>query len=97
MRISEILFWDNKPTERNYSKLQLDFPSAPFSDDLTNLANAFTRRGLVKQFWNLPGSEAQPSGPAPPDAETELIPSGTLEPTMASWEVERPHEGAFYG
>ena len=60
----------------------------PFSDDPTNLANAFTRSGLVKHFWNLNGSEGQPSGPAPPDAETELIPSGTLEPTTASWQAE---------
>jgi hypothetical protein len=51
----------------------------PFSDDPTNLANAFTRSGLVKHFWNLNGSEGQPSGRAPPDADTELIPSGTSE------------------
>jgi hypothetical protein len=80
MRIYEILLWNNEPTERDRSDPQLDPPSAPFSDDATNLANAFTRSGLVKHFWNLNGSEGQPSGPAPPDAETELIPSGTLEP-----------------
>jgi hypothetical protein len=34
------------------------------------------------------GCEGQPSEPAPPDAGTELIPSGTLEPTTASWEAE---------
>ena len=83
MRIHEILFWNNEPTERNRADPQLDLPSAPFRDDLTNLANAFTRSGLVKQFWNLNGSEAQPSGPAAPDVGTESIPSGTLEPTMA--------------
>src|SRR6267142_1676640 len=88
MRISEILFWNNEPTERNRSDPQLNLPSARFGDDLTNLANAFTRSGLVKQFWNLNGSEAQPSGPAAPDAGTESIPSGTLEPTRASWEAE---------
>ena len=88
MRIAEILFWDNRSTERNRSDPQLDLPPAPFSDDLTKLANAFTRRGLVKQFWNLNGSEPQPSGPAPPNAETEMIPSGTLEPTTDSWQAE---------
>jgi hypothetical protein len=88
MRITEILFWNNEPTEGNRPDPQLDLPPAPFSDDPTNLANAFTRRGLVKHFWNLSGSEGQPSGPAPPDAENELIPSGTLEPTTASWQAE---------
>src|SRR5438067_1321048 len=83
MRIAEIIFWNNEPTEGNRSDPQLDLPPAPISDDLTKLSTAFTRRGLVKHFWNLNGSEDQPSGPAPPDAETELIPSGTLEPTMA--------------
>jgi hypothetical protein len=46
-------------------------------DDLTSLANAFTRRGLVKHFWNMNGSEGQPSGPTPPETETELIPKIT--------------------
>ena len=80
MRIAEILFWDNRSTERNRSDPHRHFPPGPFSDDLTNLANAFTPRGLVKHFWNLNGSVGQPTEPAPPDAETELIPSGTLEP-----------------
>jgi hypothetical protein len=97
MLISEILNWNNDPADPNRPDPELDLPPARFGDDATNLANAFTRRGLVKSFWNLNGSEEQPSGPAPPGAETDLIPSGTLEPTTASWEVERPHEGAFYG
>ena len=84
MRIYEILFWNNEPTEAHRSDPQPNLPSAPFSDDPTNLANAFTRSGMVKHFWNLNGSEGQPSGPAPPNAETELIPSGTSEPTTAS-------------
>lgn len=88
MRIFEILFWNNEPAEGNRSEPQLDLPPALFSDDLTNLANVFTRRGLVKSFWNLGGSEEQPRGPAPPDAEPELIPNGTSEPGMASWEAE---------
>jgi hypothetical protein len=87
MKIHAILFWNNEPTEAHRSDSQLDLPSAPFSDDPTNLANAFTRRGLVKHFWNFQGSEGQPSGPAPPEG-TELITSGTLEPTTASWRAE---------
>jgi hypothetical protein len=88
MRIAEILYWNNEPTEAHRSDPQLDLPPSGFTDDPTNLANAFTRRGLVKHFWNVNGSEGQPSGSAPPDAETELIPNGTLEPTTASWQAE---------
>jgi hypothetical protein len=51
MRISEISFWNNEPTAENRSDLQPDSPDAPLDDDLTNLANAFTRRGAVKHFW----------------------------------------------
>ena len=86
MRISEILYWNDKPTEAHRSDPQLDLPLPRFNDDPTNLANAFTRSGLVKHFWNLNGSEGQPSGPTPPDG-TEVIPSGTLGPTTASWEA----------
>jgi hypothetical protein len=89
MLIAEILNSNNQSTEGNRSDPQLHLSPAPFSRDPTNLANAFTRSGLVKHFWNLPGSEGQPSGPAPPDAETELIPSGTLEPTTTFWEAPR--------
>ena len=92
MRISEILHWNNEPAEGNRPDPQLDLPPSRFTDDPTNLANAFTRRGLVKSFWNLNGSEGQPSGPAPPDAGTQLIPSRTLEPTTASWEAEPVEE-----
>jgi hypothetical protein len=88
VKISEILFTNNEPSNGTRSDPYLDFPPAPFNGDLTNLANAFTRRGLVKRGWNLNGSEEQPSGPAPPDTEPELIPRGTLEPTTASWEAE---------
>src|SRR5260370_36386150 len=88
MQIYEILFWNNEPAEGNRPDPQLDLPPSRFDDDPTNLANAFTRSGLVKSFWNLRGSGDQPSGPAPPDAGTELIPSGMLEPTTASWEAE---------
>jgi hypothetical protein len=88
MRITEILSWNNEPAEGNRPDPLLDLPQPHFNDDPSNLANAFTRRGLVKSFWNLPGSEGQPPGPAPPNAETELIPDGTSEPGMASWEAE---------
>lgn len=88
MKVAEILSWNNEPIKRNRSDPQLDFPPTQFSDDLTKLANAFTRNGVVKHFWNLDRSAGQASGPAPPNAETELIPSGTLEPTTASWEAE---------
>ena len=95
MLIAELLHWNNEPAEENRSDSQLGPPSPPFGDDMTNLANAFTRSGLVKRGWNLNGSEGQPYGPAPPDAGTELIPSGTMEPIPASWvaepvEYERP-------
>jgi len=83
MRISEILFWNSQPAAANDDEPQLDLAPARSSDDITNLATAFTRRGLVKHFWNLNGSEGQPSGPAPPDTETDLIPNSTLEPTRA--------------
>lgn len=89
MRIQEILSWNNSPAKGNRSDLDLDFSPGPFDNDLTNLANAFTRRGLVKHFWNLDRSGSQPSGPAPPNPEPELIPDGTLQPTTASWQDGR--------
>jgi hypothetical protein len=88
MRIIEILLWNNDPAKGNRSDPQPDLPATSYSDDLTNLANAFTRRGLVKHFWNLHGSERQPTEPPPPNAEPALIPSGISEPTTASWEAE---------
>src|ERR1700730_17287004 len=88
MRIHEIIFWYNEPTKRKCANHKLDLPPAPDSDDLTNLANAFTRRGLVKHLWNPNRSEGQTSGPTPPVARTEPIPSRTLEPTTASRQAE---------
>jgi hypothetical protein len=87
MRIHEILLWNDDPAEGNRSDPQLDLPRPQFSDDLTNLATAFTRSGLVKHLWNLSGSGSQPSEPAPPNPEPEVIPHGTLEPTAASWQA----------
>jgi hypothetical protein len=37
---------------------------------------------------NLNGSEGQPSRPVPQDAEAEVIPSGTWQPTTASRQAE---------
>ena len=88
MRIVKILFWNNEPAEADDYEPQLDQAPAQSSDDLTNLANAFTRRGLVKHLWNPNRSEGQPSGPTPPDGGTELIPSDPFEPTTASWQAE---------
>jgi hypothetical protein len=85
MRIVEILFWNNDPTEGNRSDPQLDLPPAPFSDVLTKLASAFTKDVFIKNFWNLNnGWKGQTSEPAPPEAGNELIPRGTLQPTTAS-------------
>jgi hypothetical protein len=47
---------------------------------------------LVKHHWNLSGSEEQPFGPAPRSPENELIPSGTVEPAMASVRAEPVEE-----
>ena len=88
MRICEILFYNDQPTEEDHAGWQPDLARPQYSDDLTNLANAFTRRGLVKHLWNVDGSEEQPSEPAPPRPEPELIPDGTLQPTTASWQGE---------
>jgi hypothetical protein len=92
MRIHEILFWNEDPVDASRRDPYSDIPQAPSSDDLTNLAHAFTRRGLVKHHWNSNGSEEQPFGPAPRSPEDELIPSGTVEPTTASWQAEPTEE-----
>ena len=84
MRIYELILWSNDPIEGNHADPTL----SPINNDPTNLATAFTKDGRVKHFWNLIGSEEQPYGPAPPGAETEVIPRGTLEPTTASWDAE---------
>jgi hypothetical protein len=88
MRICEILFYSDQPAEEDHTGSELDFPRGPFSNDLRHLAGAFTKHGILKHFWNLNGSQDQPSGPAPPNAGTELIPSGTLEPSTASRQAE---------
>src|SRR6266446_6346268 len=88
MRIQEILFWSNHSADENRPDPHFNFPPDPFDTDLTNLGSAFTKDGKVKKFWDLNRLESQPSGPAPPDAESELIPRGTLDPTTASWQAE---------
>jgi hypothetical protein len=55
---------------------------------LANLASAFTKDGAVKHFWYLNRLGRQPSEPAPPDADPELIPNGTLQPPNASGQAE---------
>jgi hypothetical protein len=91
MRIAEILFWNNETTEGNRSDLQLYLSHDASSDLFAKLANAYAKDRLLKRFWNAKGSEAHRSGPAPPDGENELIPSGTLEPTTASsWQPAVP-------
>ena len=97
MRISEILFWNDEPTEGDRPNPQPDLPPASCSDFLPNLSNAFTRRGLVKHFWNLSASEDLPSEPAPAHAETALIPSATSHPTTASWQAEPAEEEPSVG
>jgi hypothetical protein len=92
MLITEILHWNSETTDVNRSDPQFDLPSTPFDDSLPNLANAFTKDGRVKHLWNLGRSESQPSGPAPPNYEQELVSSGTVQPTTASWEAEPVEE-----
>ena len=88
MRIHEILFWNDDLVDPSRRDPYSDIPQVPSSDDLTKLAHAFTRRGLVKHHWNLNGSEEQPSGPAPPEAEPSLNLNRTLEPSAASSAAE---------
>jgi hypothetical protein len=88
MRISEILFWNTEPVEANRADPHLDLPHDPSGDLFTKLANAYAKDRLMKRFWNAKGLESQRPGPAPPDAGTEPIPSGTTEPTTASWQAE---------
>lgn len=85
MRIHEILFWNNDPTEQNHPESQLDLSPDPSRELFTKLARTYAKDCLKKRFWKLKGSQRQPPGSVPLDAETELIPSGTLEPTAGSW------------
>src|SRR5689334_2869311 len=97
MRIFEILLWNDYGLDESNTHPDLNSAMTLASNNLADLANAFTRSGLVKYGWNLTGSEGQPSRPAPPDAGTELIPSGTLEPNQASWEPEPVEEQPVLG
>jgi len=93
MRIYEILIWNNCPDNDIDTNYHFDFPENPFRVDIKNLANIFTRQGLVKRLWNVRGSEAQTSGPESPDPQFELDPSGTPEPTTAYLPAELVDEG----
>jgi hypothetical protein len=79
MRIHEILFSNDNPAEGNSSDSYCDFSLGPSSYDLANLANAFTKHGVVKYLWNLDTEEQ-----ALPGAETEVTPSRVPEPPTAS-------------
>jgi hypothetical protein len=71
MRITEILFCNNEPTEGNRSDSQLYLPHDASSDLFAKPANAYAKDRLLRRFWNAKGLEADPSGPPLPDAETE--------------------------
>ena len=74
---------------------RLDITPYRFDNDLSKLANAFTKHGVVKSFWYLNGSEDQPSEPAPPTG-TELMPSDNLDPAITSWEAHPSHQEEPY-
>jgi hypothetical protein len=89
MRIYEILFQNDISAQVDHPDPYLDFPPGPFDNDLTNLATAFTKNGMVKRFWDVDKLVHQPSGPgAADDAETGLMPTDTLGPTMVSVQAE---------
>src|SRR5690348_12493353 len=90
MRIREIIFRNNDPAEGNRTDPRRDVPTYPYDNDLSKLASAFTKHGVVKRFWYLNGSEDQPSEPAPPTG-TELMPSDNLDPAITSSEA-RPSQ-----
>ena len=94
MRIHEIIFRNNHPAERNRPDPHGHFPTYPYDNDLSKLASAFTKHGVVKRFWYLNGSEDQPSEPAPPTG-TELMPSDHLEPAITSWEADPGHDEPY--
>jgi hypothetical protein len=87
MRIYEVIFRNNDPVVHHRADPRLEIPTCQFDNDLSKLASAFTKHGVVKRFWYLNGSEDQPSEPAPPTAAgTELMPSDHLEPAITSRE-----------
>ena len=95
MRIHEIIFPNNEPTDVKRADPRLAIPPYRFDNDLSKLASAFTKHGAVKSFWYLNGSEDQPSEPAPPTG-TELMPSDNLDPAITSWEAHPSHQEEPY-
>ena len=92
MRIFEIVYWNNHPAEGNGSDPHPGFPSDPFDSGLENLATAaFTSDGKVKRFWDLNLLARRPETAPPFDAEADVTPAGTSEPTMASVQA-KPQE-----
>lgn len=94
MRIHEIIFPNNEPADMKRADPRLDIPPYRFDKDLSKLASAFTKHGVVKRFRYLNGSEDQPSEPDPP-AGTELMPSDHLEPAIMSWEPDPGREEPY--
>ena len=95
MRIHEIIFPNNEPADMKRADPRLDIPPYRFDNDLSKLASAFTKHGVVKSFWYLNGSEDQPSEPAPPTG-TELMQSDNLDPAITSWEAHHSHQEEPY-
>jgi hypothetical protein len=98
MRIHEIISRnnDNDLAVHHRADPRLDIPPYRFDSDLSKVASAFTKDGVVKSFWYLDGSEDQPSEPAPLTAAgTELMPSDHLEPAMTSWEPDPAREEPY--
>ena len=94
MRIHEIIFRHSDSPERNRPVPHRNVPSYPYDNDLSKLAGAFTKHGVVKRFWYLNGSEDQPSETAPPTG-TELMSSDHLEPAITSWEADPGEEEPY--
>jgi hypothetical protein len=84
MRIYELLFRNSEPIEGNLSDSYLDSAQVPSCGLFTKLANAYRTDRFVKRFWGQKGLEGHPARPPPPDAGTELIPTGALEPSTPS-------------
>src|SRR5947209_1282644 len=97
MRIHEIIFPNHNydPAVRHRADPRFDIPPHRFDNDLSKLASAFTKHGVVKSFWYLDGSEDQPSEPASPTG-TELMPSDNLDPAITSWEAHPSHQEEPY-
>ena len=50
MRIHEIIFPNNEPADMKRADPRLNIPPYRFDNNLSKLANAFTKHGVVKRF-----------------------------------------------